>query len=662
MGVVYRATQLALGRPVAVKAIAPELAEDASYRERFKHESQLAASIDHPNVIPVYEAGECDGSLYLIMRWVDGTDLRAMLSSSGRLAPARALRLLRPVASALGAAHQQGLVHRDVKPANVLIARGNEQDEEHVYLTDFGIARRAASKSGMTGTGTFVGTVDYMAPERVLGGKGDSASDIYSFGCMLFEALSGQLPFDRATNVAKVFAHVNDPVPSVRAIVQAVPERLDAIVTKAMTKHPEDRFASAGELARALAEVFDELNARERAIAAQTALSEAPSQPKEGRGPVRDVATTTEQATATTTRISASATVDDGPIARGQRRGRAALWAAPVAVLVAIGVVVAVIATSGSSPRPAASQSPAGTPVAPTGASTPPSSEVTTISPGLTKLQTIALGSKPGGAAIAQVGDVWVSLPDAGAVVRITPNGSVTRFAVGGRPGLIAAGPAGIWVSNSSSGALALFNDRTGRPIASSPLTSAPTAVAIDPGNGSAWAADSSGTVVHVDQAGSLAGQPARVPPPVTGLGWGEGWVWAVNGTVSGLVRISLDGSGSTTTFDTHPGPVSVTFDQGVWTAHSAGNVTRFDPRPGFLGVNADNPVAPSLDVIDAIESQPSVWATSKQAQTLYRVSTQKGAPVTGTVLFASAPVALAVANSSAWVATEDGNLTQIGS
>ena len=289
MGVVYRATQLALGRPVAVKAIAPELVEEASYRERFKRESQLAASIDHPNIIPVYEAGESGGTLYLIMRWVEGTDLRAMLTASGRLAPKRAVLLLRPVASALAAAHQQGLVHRDVKPANVLIARGNDQGEEHVYLTDFGIARRTAGESAMTGTGVFVGTVDYMAPERILGGKGDPATDIYSFGCMLFEALTGQLPFDRPTNVAKVFAHVNDPVPAVRSIAPAVTEWLDAIVTKAMAKRPEDRFASAGQLTRALGEALDDLNARERAISAPTAHAQAPAAPSEATTVPREV-------------------------------------------------------------------------------------------------------------------------------------------------------------------------------------------------------------------------------------------------------------------------------------------------------------------------------------------------------------------------------------
>src|SRR3954452_18384155 len=156
MGVVYRATQEALDRPVAVKAIAPEYAGDRGFRERFQHESQLAASIDHPNVIPVYEAGERDGTLYLIMRWVEGTELRALLRREGALAPERAVRLLRPVASALAAAHRRGLVHRDVKPANVLIAREDDESDEHVYLTDFGIARRGGGGWGVRGGGARV--------------------------------------------------------------------------------------------------------------------------------------------------------------------------------------------------------------------------------------------------------------------------------------------------------------------------------------------------------------------------------------------------------------------------------------------------------------------------------------------------------------------------
>ena len=340
----------------------------------------------------------------------------------------------------------------------------------------------------------------------------------------------------------------------------------------------------------------------------------------------------------------------------GRRRRRAPVWAAAVALLVVVGVAAVLIATGGSSSPPASSPSSAGAPVG-----TPPSSEVTAISSGLTKLQVTALGSAPGGVAVAQGGDVWVSLPATGTVVRMASTGILTRFAVGGSPSLVAAGPAGIWLSNSSSGALALFDAHTGKPIAQSPLTSAPTALATDPGDGSAWAADSSGAVVHIDPTGSLAGQQARVPPPGVGLGWGEGWLWAVNGKTSGLVRISLGGDGSTTTFDTRPAPVSVTFDQGVWTAHSTGDVTRFDPRPGFLDVNTDNRIATSLEAIGAIENGPSVWATSKQTRTLYRLSTRTGAPVTGTVRFAGAPVGLAVTSSAVWVATVDGNLTAIG-
>ncbi len=165
-----------------------------------------------PNVIPVYEAGELDGTLFLIMRWVDGTDLRARLDTDGGQTPSRTIRLLRPVASALAAAHRRGLIHRDIKPANVLIAAADDEGDEHVYLTDFGIAQRTESR-GMTRTGVLVGTLDYMAPERIEGGRGTPASDIYAFGCMLYETLSGRVPFDRPTGLAKMHAHINDPVP-----------------------------------------------------------------------------------------------------------------------------------------------------------------------------------------------------------------------------------------------------------------------------------------------------------------------------------------------------------------------------------------------------------------------------------------------------------------
>ncbi len=290
MGVVLRATQLALQRPVALKVISPELAADEGYRERFQRESHLAASVEHPNVIPVYEAGELDGRLYLIMRWVEGTDLRTLLSNSGPVSPGEAIRLLRPVASALAAAHRHGLVHRDIKPANVLVARSDEESEEHIYLTDFGIARRTDGEP-MTRTGMLVGTIDYMAPERIEGGKGEATSDIYSFGCMLFEALTGHVPYQRPNEIAKIFAHVNDPVPSASDEVDGVPEQLDAIIAKALAKRPEDRFASAGELVIALGQALQELDTTERAAAmpkARPDVAELPDPDRNRAGCRRD--------------------------------------------------------------------------------------------------------------------------------------------------------------------------------------------------------------------------------------------------------------------------------------------------------------------------------------------------------------------------------------
>ena len=247
MGVVYRATQLGLGRPVALKLIATELAHDVSFRQRFQRESQIAASIDHPNVIPVYEAGESDGSLFLAMRYVDGTDLGALVGREGRLAPERAVRIVAQIGAALDAAHRRALVHRDVKPANVLLAA----EDEHVYLTDFGLTKRTTSAAALTRTGMFVGTLDYCAPEQIRGEPADGRADIYALGCVLFRCLAGESPYERDSDVAKMYAHLNDPIPTVTALAPDVPAALDGVLAKALAKEPDQRFSTAGELAQA---------------------------------------------------------------------------------------------------------------------------------------------------------------------------------------------------------------------------------------------------------------------------------------------------------------------------------------------------------------------------------------------------------------------------
>jgi protein kinase-like protein len=244
MGVIYRATELRLGRPVALKLIAADGASDPALRERFEREARLTASIDHPNVIPVYAAGEEDGHLYLVMRYVPGTDLHRVLRREGRLEPARAASVVAQVGEALDAAHAAGLVHRDVKPANVLIAG------EHVYLSDFGITRVQEADTQITDSGGWVGTVDFMSPEHLRAEPTDARSDVYALGCVLFMALTGGPPFRRDTVPATITAHLHEPPPR-PSEMPGVPLAFDAVVARALAKNPDDRYASAGDLGRA---------------------------------------------------------------------------------------------------------------------------------------------------------------------------------------------------------------------------------------------------------------------------------------------------------------------------------------------------------------------------------------------------------------------------
>jgi hypothetical protein len=239
MSVVYLAKDPRLERSVAIKVLSDELADDQSFRSRFVRESQLAAGLDHPNIVPVYEAGEIEGKLFIAMRYVRGIDLRTLIAQERRVAPDRTVRLLRPIASALDAAHRAGLVHRDVKPANILVAL--DQEEEHPYLSDFGLTKHTASKSGLTQTGTFMGTVDYVAPEQIQGGEVDGRTDEYSLACVLYQCLTGEVPFDKGTDVATLFGHLQDPPPQVSARRPDLSAALDDVVARGMAKDPADR-------------------------------------------------------------------------------------------------------------------------------------------------------------------------------------------------------------------------------------------------------------------------------------------------------------------------------------------------------------------------------------------------------------------------------------
>jgi hypothetical protein len=243
MGVVYRAFDLRLKRAVALKLVAPELALDERFRSRFAHETELAMSLEHPNVVPIYDAGDVDGLLYLAMRYVEGTDLSDLVRAEAPLDPARAVAIARQLGNALDAAHARGLVHRDVKPSNVLL-----DADEHVYLADLGLTRRLDEHGPRLGDARSVGSPAYVAPEIIEGRTADGRADVYSLGCVLYECLTGQPPFTAGSRLAIAWAHLEQEPPRTSARNPTLPEALDAVVRKALAKDPNERYQTCAAL------------------------------------------------------------------------------------------------------------------------------------------------------------------------------------------------------------------------------------------------------------------------------------------------------------------------------------------------------------------------------------------------------------------------------
>jgi serine/threonine protein kinase len=249
MSVVFRAESIRLGTDVALKILAPELAQDDMFRERFVRESRIAATINHPNVVTIYDAGSAEGLLYLAMRHIRGRDLKAIIREQGALPLTRTVSITSQVASALDAAHAQKLIHRDVKPANILVYEegdGAPSSYDHVYLTDFGLTKHSESRSGLTKTGQFVGTLDYSAPEQILGRPVTEQVDVYSLGCVVYECLTGMPPFRKDQDVATIWAHVQEQAAPVSSLRTELTPGVDAVVARAMAKLPEDRYARCG--------------------------------------------------------------------------------------------------------------------------------------------------------------------------------------------------------------------------------------------------------------------------------------------------------------------------------------------------------------------------------------------------------------------------------
>jgi len=248
MSTVYQAENPRLGNVIALKVLAPELATDDVFRTRFLEESRIAAAMNHPHVIPIHDMGSTDGLLYIAMRCVSGTDLRQMISERGRLLPDTAIFLLSQAARALDAAHRRGLVHRDVKPGNLLAERGNDDsDPDHLYLADFGITKPAIGRTGLTATGHFLGTIDYVAPEQIRGLSVLGMADQYSLGCVLYECLTGRVPFEKDLDAAIIWAHVEEPPTRLTLLRPDLPPAIDEVFARVLAKQPGDRYENCRE-------------------------------------------------------------------------------------------------------------------------------------------------------------------------------------------------------------------------------------------------------------------------------------------------------------------------------------------------------------------------------------------------------------------------------
>jgi serine/threonine protein kinase len=254
MGVVYLAEHRRLRRRVALKVLTFDLSQDPAFRERFERESQIAASLDHANIVPFYEADEAQGVYYIAMKYVEGSDLRRIIQQEGGLDLDRALIILAQAAQALDAAHEKGLVHRDVKPANILIEAAAGKGIERAYLSDFGLTKLVALEASGTATGQFVGTIHYIAPEQIKGESVDARTDIYSLGCVLYECLVGVAPFEEQARVAplyEIYAHLEEPPTPVTDSRPDLPRAVNAVIATAMAKSKSDRYRSCGSMMEA---------------------------------------------------------------------------------------------------------------------------------------------------------------------------------------------------------------------------------------------------------------------------------------------------------------------------------------------------------------------------------------------------------------------------
>jgi serine/threonine protein kinase/DNA-binding beta-propeller fold protein YncE len=659
MGRVYRATQIALDRPVALKVIVPELADDAAFRTRFQRESRLAASIDHPNVIPVYQADTAEGRLFITMRWVQGHDLRKILEEERRLLPERAATITAQLASALDAAHRRGLVHRDVKPANVMVTR---HDEEHVYLMDFGLTKRTGSESGVTRTGQFVGTPDYISPEQIRGEGADARADVYALGGLLYHVLTGAPPFPRDSDIARIYAHLEDDPPEASRQAGGIPAAVDEVIATAMAKEPEDRYASAAEFGRA-------------ARSALTGVTEAPlpSPPppppptKESplpstqsgpgstqaeAGPTRDEPGST-QGDQPPTEIEAPPTRAEGPHTQadapslptaevqqpppaapatthkaGARRPRRLALLGLLAVAVVAVIAVVLLMGGGSEPKVAATVPVEGGPdgIAVAGdevwVTSAKAGTVTRLSASSNRPSgdPIKVGNNPDEVAVRD-GVAWVTNTEDGTVSRIL-GGDTRDFPVGTAPEGLSLSDRFVWVANGGDDTVSRLDRKTGEPAdGRDDVRVGDNPIGVFAGSDTVWVTNSfSGTVSRLDAgSGREKGRPTRVGKNVRNVveGLGSAWVSSTDeNTVTRLNPATGEVVGSPTRVGKRPKGMAVLNDQ-LWVANEGDNtVTRLDEDGKVVG----SPIRVGRTPVGIAAGAGSLWVTDNASDTVTRI------------------------------------------
>ncbi len=560
MGVIYRGRDLALEQTRALKILASDLSRDPKYRERFRRESRLAASIEHPNVATVYQAGEQDEHLYLVMRFVDGPSLQELLAERGLLEPDHAAALTSQVAAALDAAHARGLIHRDVKPANVLLE--GEPGRERAFLCDFGISKLASAGTELTTTGEFLGTVDYVAPEQIGGEPVDARTDVYSLACVLYHAITGSPPFSRETQLATLFAHTNAPRPLASQKIPGLPAEVDRVLARGMATAPGDRFASTGEFAREFV----------RAL---------------GGG----------AAEAVTSRL---------PQSRPRRRF-ALLAAIAVAAMAAAGILIAV-SGGGSSDQAGASIEPVATidvPHGPVGltvspfrvwVASPSEHVVSAIAPIQKHVESeLPIGRQPVAVAFG-FDSIWTADRSGEALIRIDSHTgrAIKKIAVGDQPFAVAVSDRWVWVANRGDDTVSRIDPRTnqvtGPPV---PVGSDPNAIAAAPF--AVWVSNAGdGSVSKINaRTAQTVGKPIPVGRTPEDLAVGRGSVWVIdnfNGTLSRIDPDSMRVVGEPVDVGAKPRAVSIGLDN-VWvTSGEDDAVDRVDPHTGQV-VGAPIPV-----------------------------------------------------------------------